>query len=290
MNCQRACKKCDDMRPCQRCVRYGIIGTCTNSTRKDRQSLLEGQKSLPFGKSRKSSRPKNEIDYDNFDKEILKSIDNHEFSLKGRSDSDDFGPKTSDSLKTKSIRLRLPKVSMIKLENQESNRGVINKKITLINSRMSRTMRRMLRSNRTLKSIYREYNCEKNTIDDSFFSLVQVCSFIYEQMNSQRRIQHTPYSVSYEQYPSINSPDPYFENIECPVISSNQPPILVNMPTIKVVQTSRISNEITESWQLNDRALLNFTPAPLTEIITPPETPCSNSPEIVDLKLTKSYN
>lgn len=37
MNCQRACKKCDDGRPCSRCVKYGIESTCENSSRKERK-------------------------------------------------------------------------------------------------------------------------------------------------------------------------------------------------------------------------------------------------------------
>lgn len=36
INCQRACKKCDDLRPCTRCVRYGFEGSCVNSRRKER--------------------------------------------------------------------------------------------------------------------------------------------------------------------------------------------------------------------------------------------------------------
>lgn len=35
-NCQRACKKCDDCRPCSRCIKYGIESTCQDSTRKER--------------------------------------------------------------------------------------------------------------------------------------------------------------------------------------------------------------------------------------------------------------
>lgn len=37
VNCQRACKKCDDQRPCGRCVRYGIEDGCINSQRKERK-------------------------------------------------------------------------------------------------------------------------------------------------------------------------------------------------------------------------------------------------------------
>lgn len=37
VNCQKACKKCDDQRPCGRCVKYGIEDTCINSQRKERK-------------------------------------------------------------------------------------------------------------------------------------------------------------------------------------------------------------------------------------------------------------
>lgn len=37
VNCQKACKKCDDGRPCTRCVKYGIEDTCINSSRKERK-------------------------------------------------------------------------------------------------------------------------------------------------------------------------------------------------------------------------------------------------------------
>ena len=41
VNCQRACKKCDDQRPCSRCVKYGIEDGCTNSQRKERKRKSE---------------------------------------------------------------------------------------------------------------------------------------------------------------------------------------------------------------------------------------------------------
>lgn len=37
VNCQKACKKCDDQRPCSRCVKYGIEDGCINSQRKERK-------------------------------------------------------------------------------------------------------------------------------------------------------------------------------------------------------------------------------------------------------------
>ncbi|ORZ22212.1 hypothetical protein BCR42DRAFT_405726 [Absidia repens] len=40
-NCQKACKKCDDQRPCPRCVKYGQTESCVDSVRKERQKGLK---------------------------------------------------------------------------------------------------------------------------------------------------------------------------------------------------------------------------------------------------------
>ncbi|KAI9490563.1 hypothetical protein BDB00DRAFT_875161 [Zychaea mexicana] len=40
-NCQKACKKCDDARPCPRCIKYGITETCVNSVRKERKKGIK---------------------------------------------------------------------------------------------------------------------------------------------------------------------------------------------------------------------------------------------------------
>jgi len=49
-NCQKACKKCDEARPCPRCVKYGITETCVNSTRKERK---KGVKRGPYKRRQK---------------------------------------------------------------------------------------------------------------------------------------------------------------------------------------------------------------------------------------------
>jgi len=46
-NCQKACKKCDDARPCFRCVKYGISEECIDSLRKERK---KGIKRGPYKK------------------------------------------------------------------------------------------------------------------------------------------------------------------------------------------------------------------------------------------------
>ncbi|KAF8163094.1 hypothetical protein B0H34DRAFT_650991 [Crassisporium funariophilum] len=46
-NCQKACKKCDDARPCLRCVKYGISEECVDSQRKERK---KGIKRGPYKK------------------------------------------------------------------------------------------------------------------------------------------------------------------------------------------------------------------------------------------------
>ncbi|KAI9274318.1 hypothetical protein BDA99DRAFT_545458 [Phascolomyces articulosus] len=49
-NCQKACKKCDDARPCPRCIKYGIAETCVNSVRKERK---KGIKRGPYKRRQK---------------------------------------------------------------------------------------------------------------------------------------------------------------------------------------------------------------------------------------------
>ncbi|KAG6861881.1 hypothetical protein C0995_010587 [Termitomyces sp. Mi166 len=46
-NCQKACKKCDDGRPCLRCVKYGVSEECIDSQRKERK---KGIKRGPYKK------------------------------------------------------------------------------------------------------------------------------------------------------------------------------------------------------------------------------------------------
>lgn len=50
-NCQRACKKCDPFRPCQRCIKYELTDTCVNSKRKPRK---KGIKRGPYKKRKKN--------------------------------------------------------------------------------------------------------------------------------------------------------------------------------------------------------------------------------------------
>jgi len=45
VNCQKACKKCDDTRPCERCVKYGLETSCQDSARKERK---KGVKRGPY--------------------------------------------------------------------------------------------------------------------------------------------------------------------------------------------------------------------------------------------------
>ncbi|ORZ12784.1 hypothetical protein BCR42DRAFT_493515 [Absidia repens] len=66
VNCQKACKKCDDGRPCQRCIKYGLSETCTNSVRKERK---KGVKRGPYKRrnqaNEESSSPVNVSTYPN---------------------------------------------------------------------------------------------------------------------------------------------------------------------------------------------------------------------------------
>jgi hypothetical protein len=52
-NCQKACKKCDDARPCPRCIKYGIADTCVNSVRKERK---KGIKRGPYKRRQKAGK------------------------------------------------------------------------------------------------------------------------------------------------------------------------------------------------------------------------------------------
>ncbi|KAG9293858.1 hypothetical protein G9A89_019196 [Geosiphon pyriformis] len=47
VNCQKACKKCDDQRPCSRCIKYELTETCKDSSRKERK---RGIKRGPYKK------------------------------------------------------------------------------------------------------------------------------------------------------------------------------------------------------------------------------------------------
>ncbi|KAG8855144.1 hypothetical protein FRB96_007182 [Tulasnella sp. 330] len=46
-NCQKACKKCDEVRPCTRCVKYDLASECVDSQRKERK---KGVKRGPYKK------------------------------------------------------------------------------------------------------------------------------------------------------------------------------------------------------------------------------------------------
>ncbi|CAO3618457.1 unnamed protein product [Cunninghamella blakesleeana] len=54
INCQKACKKCDEGRACQRCIKLGIADTCVDSPRKER---LKGVKRGPYKKRQKQNVP-----------------------------------------------------------------------------------------------------------------------------------------------------------------------------------------------------------------------------------------
>ncbi|KAG5341992.1 hypothetical protein J132_10348 [Termitomyces sp. J132] len=57
-NCQKACKKCDDARPCLRCVKYGVSEECIDSQRKERKKgIKRGPYKKRDGKGSSSERP-----------------------------------------------------------------------------------------------------------------------------------------------------------------------------------------------------------------------------------------
>ncbi|KXN87712.1 hypothetical protein AN958_08188 [Leucoagaricus sp. SymC.cos] len=59
-HCQKACKKCDDARPCLRCVKYGFSEECINSQRKQRK---KGIKRGPYKKRDGRGRAAREIEH-----------------------------------------------------------------------------------------------------------------------------------------------------------------------------------------------------------------------------------
>ncbi|KZT69090.1 hypothetical protein DAEQUDRAFT_275260 [Daedalea quercina L-15889] len=50
-NCATACKRCDEARPCERCVKYGIADSCVDGVRKERK---KGVKRGPYKRKNKS--------------------------------------------------------------------------------------------------------------------------------------------------------------------------------------------------------------------------------------------
>ncbi|GES92838.1 Zn(2)-C6 fungal-specific transcription factor [Rhizophagus clarus] len=46
VNCKKSCKKCDDERPCQRCIRLNIAETCKDSIRKERKLVPSEESNL----------------------------------------------------------------------------------------------------------------------------------------------------------------------------------------------------------------------------------------------------
>lgn len=57
VNCQKACKKCDDGRPCTRCLRYNLASTCRNSTRKQRKRMGNRGKGRPEQQIKSTEQP-----------------------------------------------------------------------------------------------------------------------------------------------------------------------------------------------------------------------------------------
>ena len=53
-NCAAACKKCDESRPCERCLKYGTANSCVDGQRKERK---KGIKRGPYKRKNKSDTP-----------------------------------------------------------------------------------------------------------------------------------------------------------------------------------------------------------------------------------------
>ncbi|KZV61323.1 hypothetical protein PENSPDRAFT_659002 [Peniophora sp. CONT] len=62
-HCQKACKKCDDARPCLRCVKYGVGEECVDSVRKERKKgLKRGPYKKRDGSNNQLNGPTNGLD------------------------------------------------------------------------------------------------------------------------------------------------------------------------------------------------------------------------------------
>lgn len=59
-NCANACKRCNEHRPCERCVKYGIQNTCMDGVRKERQ---KGIKRGPYKRKSKNSNSAEETSF-----------------------------------------------------------------------------------------------------------------------------------------------------------------------------------------------------------------------------------
>jgi hypothetical protein len=55
-NCANACKRCDEARPCERCIKYGVHETCVDGTRKERQKGIKRGPYKRKGKTANSNR------------------------------------------------------------------------------------------------------------------------------------------------------------------------------------------------------------------------------------------
>ncbi|KAG1591230.1 hypothetical protein G6F48_003435 [Rhizopus delemar] len=71
VNCQKACKKCDDGRPCKRCIKLGLTATCRDSDRKERK---KGVKRGPY---KKRQGYKEQVVYPKLTEEIMVPSQTH---------------------------------------------------------------------------------------------------------------------------------------------------------------------------------------------------------------------
>lgn len=53
-NCAAACKRCDEGRPCERCIKYGVADSCADGVRKERK---KGIKRGPYKRKGKMINP-----------------------------------------------------------------------------------------------------------------------------------------------------------------------------------------------------------------------------------------
>ncbi|KAJ8078403.1 hypothetical protein PM082_012685 [Marasmius tenuissimus] len=80
-NCQRACKKCDEARPCLRCVKYSVPHACVDAKRKARR---KGIKRGPYKKHKEKNRSMNEESGESPTGDTGGSVAEHELHIPDR--------------------------------------------------------------------------------------------------------------------------------------------------------------------------------------------------------------
>lgn len=136
VNCQKACKKCDDSRPCERCRKYGLDDSCRDSARKERK---RGSRRGPYSKGLEGgesddsdglSSSRWSDDYKSEEAAFRDSPKPANFRLKfeenrGNSNSDQYWNMSSRSVQAKERPVRAARSKAVKYV-EETNFGSVS--------------------------------------------------------------------------------------------------------------------------------------------------------------------